>query len=371
MGLFDIFRRPQSYEIEAEIAKNDSKIINVDGFEINSTTGELLHAPRGLEVYNIPEQVKSVSKMIGMDIAESAVEVNFHPNSTIVRLPEYLFVQCWKLKKVQLPDTMKNIEKLFSFDQINRGLVFNIPEQIEEISNYSIPAYLEKMVLGNQFKRVIGTLIGHHAYLKYLEIPGTIENKKVPDFYQLQALETLVIREGLTTMDTYNRHGFNSLTNIYLPHSLQNFFLDWDDSRGIEVAGSVHCCYNDKLKNRKLKIYKTINDQQIIFEVKREGFKEISFTDSMVIFNGSFKIPLDELTMNSHYIIDIASKKFEKIADINTIIQEKKETIMIETQDNVIEYSLNGLSKEQLEELKKAAMGTDEYTPAEKHNSLN
>ena len=323
MRLFDLFRRNKKYEnYEENIEEEKTKVINIDGFELDSETGIILSAPEGLEVYNLPLETKGVSSGASYTMSKSAVEVHFHPKSKITELPKEGAVfnsYCFKLKKVTLPNNLRNLNGI-GIQNLNKfGVIYNFPENIEELNSEFIPQNIESLKFTRLKKTQYGYILTHNYGVKTLEIPSTFEDKKVPAISNAQALETLIIAEGLTTMSSGTLHGCNNLTSVYIPDSLHEFYLGNDDYRGIQKDdGSMFRVNALKCESRNIKLYKNIKGETVVFEVPRKDFSTFKVSDSEIDIN-SFKIPLENIVMNSYYTVDIASKKIERRGQIDGI----------------------------------------------------
>lgn len=320
MGLLDLlnkYKRPKK------------ETILIDGFELDDETGEILTAPSDLTVYNLPAETTKISWDASVTMSRTAVQINFHPNSKITVLPPGIFKGFYQLEKIQLPDSLETIDNIVDHKQFQidvpipgtdmkyRGLVYNIPASLREIYFQDIPSRLERIVFGNNLKKVRGSIIAHHSCLKYVELPGSLERLEPFAIRSALALETLVINEGIVEMDFGAISGCNSLTDIHIPNSLHEFYLGSDDYRGIPTpdGGTFHVP-ESKANNRQIKLHKTINGQKIIFEVNRQVFLGLAVTANEVDISG-YRIPLENLEMGNHYVIDIKEKRIVSCSPIS------------------------------------------------------
>lgn len=340
MGIIDIFKPKGRYDYEEE-----KKTVNIDGFILDAATGEVINAPVGLTVYNIPKEATGVTKDVVWLMGLSAVEINFDKDSKIRELPPQLFWYCKELKKVQLPDSLIRLNHIVSMDQFRRGVTYNLPKSLEEISIDEIPKVIERIAVPN-LKCIdpTGWFVTHNAYLRHLEIPATLEGKK-PGLSNTQALETLVIHEGITELGSIS--GCNSLTNIYIPTSLTRFSLGEDDPRALDgVNGKDRWFFSEELQNRKLKIHKTINGQEVVFEVSRKDFSDFIVTDNGIIFGGPtydcFKIPLESVTGNKYYVVDMREKTIEEKSEKHSAENQASKSPIVVSEEPSIFVKASG-----------------------------
>ena len=328
MGFFDFFRRKKYYDyedyIEESCEEEKEEIINVDGYEIDAKTGLVISVPKGLEIYNLPLECKGFSDKANETMLASVVEIHFHPDSKITEIIPHrgLFdglSVCGKLKKVTLPNTLKNLSGIPGYLFNNYGVIYNFPDDMETLYLGMIPQNVEKLDLSNVSQLIGGhsLILGHNYGVKFLKMPKKLGTEKVPPISNAQALETLVIPEGFTFMDFDCLFGCNNLIDVYIPHSLSKFCLYKDDYRPLEKHdGSYYQVDIEKCQNRKIRLHKTIGDEIVVFEVSRKNFsallvddKEVKFISSGI---GELVIPLENIMMNSYYIVDVENKKIQR-----------------------------------------------------------
>ncbi len=308
MGLFN--RRKEE-------SKNTT-IIN--GYEIDIETGMLIHCPKGLNKYVIPKEVRGILPSAKVDMRQSAEEIEFEVNAigmsniSVIHNQEFEFFQ--KLKRIVLPEGIKELGNAFD----PKIVEFNLPSTLEKTS--IVPMINDIIIIPNSIKQFTGGIY-HNTNINYIEIPGTIEHLHSDTVRQCKFLNTLILKEGIKTMDMSAISGVNNLVNIEIPNSLKDFFLGNDDFRPMKGTNGAkdYVANPEKEQQRTIHIKKTINNMQYNFEIIRNDFSSLSVNDDKLVFNKNvelkrFEFDITTLNPNKIYVIDIQNRKvMEK--DIN------------------------------------------------------
>jgi len=297
-----------------------SKTIDVNGYIIDENTMELINVPAGLDIYKIPPIAKSISFSSLRAMAPTATVIDFQQNEYITSLPwEKIspFYNFLKLKKIVYPPNMKEMERYIDISILNREIEIVLPRNLEQFAMNQFTPSMTRLELGDNVTSVCG-IVSHNNILKELVVSGGVKKLNSHDINQTKSLEKLWLKEGIEEMDGNAIYGCDNLTEIHIPSSLRHFKLGVNDLRhmkGYDFDGrSYHPTPEQMEKSRKrtIKLYKTVNGKEIIFEIKADEFLELLETSNEFIFQGfgnAYRMNKTSMGNNDHFIVRADDKK--------------------------------------------------------------
>lgn len=297
---------------------NKNQTININGYIIDKDSGELIEVPIGLPIYEIPSEVKRIS-IVGLNsMKQSAIEVNFSNNESITSLPFCVFSGFNKLSKVVLPPNLKKMDFYFDSNSLNRGIEIVLPNNLEQFAQNQFSPNKIKLELDDTVINIKQGIVSHNNVLEELIIPGKIQRLEKYCVNQVKYLEKIWLKEGIIAMDDEAIRGCNNLREIHIPASLKLFKLGIDDYRGVKEFAFNGKKYNpspeqiEKEKNRTIKLYKTVNGEEILFEVNRSSFETMHDTPIEFVFKGyghTYRVDKKLIENCKHIVVDIAGQK--------------------------------------------------------------
>ncbi len=298
--------------------KQKNQTININDYIIDKESGELIQAPIGLSIYEIPSEVKTISISGLNSMKQSATEVNFSNNESITALPFGAFVGFNKLSKVVLPTNLKKMDMYFDGNTLSRGIEIVLPNSLEQFACNQFSPNIVKLELDDTVTTIKGGIVSHNNILEELIIPGKIQRLEKYSVNQVKYLKKIWLKEGIIYMDDEALRGCNNLGEIHVPSSLKLFKLGRDDYRGVKEFAFNGKKYDpspeqiEREKNRTIKIYKTVNGEEILFEVNRSSFETMYETPIEFVFEGynnSYRVNKESIKNSRHIVVDIVGKK--------------------------------------------------------------
>lgn len=293
--------------------------LDLDGYIIDTERGLLIKAPINLSVYNIPSVVKEISISALNNMKQSAVEINFSHNTNINSLPFGAFSGFNKLAKVILPPNLKKMDYFFDGNALNNGVEIVLPKGLEQFALNQFSPNTVRLELEDSVTAIKGGIVSHNNVLEELIINGNVRNLAKYSVNQVKFLEKIWLKEGIIAMDDEAIRGCNNLREVHIPESLKIFKLGNDDFRpvnGFAFNGKKYIPTQEEIKkeqNRIIKLYKIINGNEVVFEVRRNQFKSMTDTGRELVFQGQdnsqYRIPKEEIVNYRYISVDIMARK--------------------------------------------------------------
>ncbi len=139
----------------------------------------------------------------------------------ITVIPQQCFHDCWQLKKIELPSTIRSIERFAFF--LSSITEINFPEGLQNIGDLAFHyTKLEEVVLPESCAGLTGQ--GHFEVcynLLRIQLPSGLTS--IPSYFlegnmNLQAID---LPEGMTKIGEYGLNGCSSLTQLVLPSTME------------------------------------------------------------------------------------------------------------------------------------------------------
>lgn len=311
MGIFD--RKPKQ------------QLKDINGYIIDQLTGMLVDVPKGLQVYNIPKEVKQLDPNLNM-IANKALagmsgatEINFGDGS-ITKIPDGYFTfeaAFSNLKKVTLPNGIKTLGNN-SLDSTRTQ--YNLPVTIEYLGTGMYPE-VQNLVLGNNIKSLGNMYASHDTNLIRVEVAGSIKELPSNFINQCKNIKTLILHEGVEKSGNNAFRNLNGLEYVELPDSFKVPFQTSMEARsGSSKRGNSKYDGSNGVfeaqENSILTIKKTHNGIPYTFQIRRGDFAEISFQNSQTIIKSTsgkaVSIDLGMVNTNAICQIDMQKEKVQR-----------------------------------------------------------
>lgn len=341
---------------------NKNQTININGYLIDKDSGELIKAPIGLSIYEIPSEVKIIS-IVGLNsMKQSAIEINFSNNGSIISLPFGAFSGFTKLSKVVLPPNLKKMDTYFDANSLSRGIEIVLPNNLEQFAINQFSPNKVKLELDDTVTTLKSGIVSHNNVLEELIVSGKIQRLEKYCINQVRYLEKVWLREGIIYMDAEAIRGCNNLREIHIPSSLKLFKLGRDDYRPVKEFAFHGKKYEpsseqiEEEKNRTIKLYKTVNGEEILFEVNRNSFETLRDDPNEFVFEGYgnlYRINKETIRNWKHIVVDITGQKMynhnenkptnENFTSFPTSDREKVET----TENDLSSLNISSARKEQ------------------------
>lgn len=300
-------------------SKKKEQNLDLDGYIIDAERGLLIKVPSNLSVYNIPSIVKEISMSALNNMKQSAEEINFSLNTNMNSLPFGAFSGFKKLAKVVLPPNLKKMEYFFDGNALSNGVEIVLPKNLEQFALNQFSPSTVRLELEDSVTAIKGGIVSHNNVLEELIISGNIKSLAKYSINQVKFLEKIWIKDGINYMDDEAIRGCNNLKEVHIPESLKIFKLGNDDFRpvkGFSFNGKNYIATQEeqeKEQNRTIKLYKMINGNEVVFEVKRNQFKSMTDTGKEFVFKGydnsQYRIQKEKVVNYEYISVDIITQQ--------------------------------------------------------------
>lgn len=300
-------------------SKKKEQNLDLDGYIIDAERGLLIKVPSNLSVYNIPSIVKEISMSALNNMKQSAEEINFSLNTNMNSLPFGAFSGFKKLAKVVLPPNLKKMEYFFDGNALSNGVEIVLPKNLEQFVLNQFSPSTVRLELEDSVTAIKGGIVSHNNVLEELIISGNIKSLAKYSINQVKFLEKIWIKDGINYMDDEAIRGCNNLKEVHIPESLKIFKLGNDDFRpvkGFSFNGKNYIATQEeqeKEQNRTIKLYKMINGNEVVFEVKRNQFKSMTDTGKEFVFKGydnsQYRIQKEKVVNYEYISVDIITQQ--------------------------------------------------------------
>lgn len=300
-------------------SKKKEQNLDLDGYIIDAERGLLIKVPSNLSVYNIPSIVKEISMSALNNMKQSAEEINFSLNTNMNSLPFGAFSDFKKLAKVVLPPNLKKMEYFFDGNALSNGVEIVLPKNLEQFALNQFSPSTVRLELEDSVTAIKGGIVSHNNVLEELIISGNIKSLAKYSINQVKFLEKIWIKDGINYMDDEAIRGCNNLKEVHIPESLKIFKLGNDDFRpvkGFSFNGKNYIATQEeqeKEQNRTIKLYKMINGNEVVFEVKRNQFKSMTDTGKEFVFKGydnsQYRIQKEKVVNYEYISVDIITQQ--------------------------------------------------------------
>ncbi len=174
-------------------------------FSSNNNThiiGYMYNCP-SLKTINIPANIRTTSpgdkEQGSCEACVNLENVNFAKNSKVENISKYTFWGCTRLKKINIPKSVK---------KISGAAFFNCSS-------------LSKVTLHKGLKTIGDTAFCNCIKLKTIKIPKTVTSIGMNAFERCKKLKTVKLKKGLKTIKGYAFYKCKSLKKITLPKGLK------------------------------------------------------------------------------------------------------------------------------------------------------
>lgn len=300
-------------------SKKKGQNLDLDGYIIDAERGLLIKAPYNLSIYNIPSIVKEISMSALNNMKQSAEEINFSLNTNMNFLPFGAFSGFKKLAKVVLPPNLKKMDYFFDGNALSNGVEIVLPKNLEQFALNQFSPSTVRLELEDSVTAIKGGIVSHNNVLEELIISGNIKSLAKYSINQVKFLEKIWIKDGINYMDDEAIRGCNNLREVHIPESLKIFKLGNDDFRpvkGFSFNGKNYVPTQEdqkKEQNRTIKLYKMINGNEVVFEVKRNQFKSMTDTGKEFVFKGydnsQYRIQKEKIVNHEYISVDIITRQ--------------------------------------------------------------
>jgi uncharacterized protein YjdB len=179
------------------------------------TFGELANYSGPIDLSNL-----NITSVQGLSYATGATEVNLSGNNSLTTIPDKAFIDCTKLTKVVLPDSILSIGNS-AFEGCKSLNNVNLPANLTTIGSQS---FLQCSSLTNITLPTVIVSIGDSAFsgsgLTSIVIPNPQVKIGNGCFNGCAALQSVSLPEGMTTIPMECFKATKSLTNITFPTTL-------------------------------------------------------------------------------------------------------------------------------------------------------
>ena len=241
------------------IFNKNCSIYKENGYIIDCSSHTILHVPKGLDVYELPNSALNISECAMEEIKKTGKEL-IVPGS--FKVFKHHFKGLYKLERIVAQEGIEEINCTGI-----RHIDYELPSTIKKLGYLSYPK-VKDLVIPSGVEE-IGYFFATHDYeLISAEIPGTVKLIHGEPFNQCANLESIIIHEGVEN-GIKKLFGTNSLQKLCLPSTYNgciNFYMDKRTSNVMnkpfnEAANSFLSIYikrNDKIYEFKVK-HKDIN----------------------------------------------------------------------------------------------------------------
>lgn len=314
-------------------SKKKEQNLDLDGYIIDTERGLLINVPTNLSVYNIPSIVKEISMSVLNNMKQSAEEINFSLNTNMNSLPFGAFSGFKKLAKVVLPPNLKKMDYFFDGNALSNGVEIVLPKDLEQFALNQFSPSTVRLELEDSVMAIKGGIVSHNNVLEELIISGNIKSLAKYSINQVKFLKKIWIKDGINYMEDEAIRGCNNLREVHIPESLKIFKLGNDDFRpvkGFSFNGKNYIPTQEeqeKEQNRTIKLYKMINGNEVVFEVKRNEFKSMTDTGKEFVFKGydnsQYRIQKEKVVNHEYISVDIITQQMF-VHDKNRTINDRQ-----------------------------------------------